>query len=145
MPRRDVGHVRTATPVRSSLRGFSLVEVLIALALISVILLPALSSIATLVTNQARGETRAEALELARSAVEAVKSLDPGSFEAGSTITTVAGPGSDTSYDVERTLTVRDEDDLGNRLWEVTASVYGHPKADGAPALCSMSTFVCGG
>ncbi|MEW6229456.1 MAG: type II secretion system protein [Bacillota bacterium] len=133
------GHLR-------DLRGFTLIEVLIALMLIGVLLIPAMSSIATLIANKVRGESRAEALELARSAIEAVKALDAGSFAAGRTVVTVTGPSGRASYDVERLLAVRDEDpsNPANRLWEVTVSVYEHPMQDDALSLCSLTTFIRG-
>lgn len=128
----------------ASSRGFTLLEVLIALALIGVLLVPAMSSTATLLANKARGESRAEALELARSAMEAIKGLNAGAFVAGRTLTTVRGPGGRASYDVERTLAIRDQDpkDPGNRLWELTVTVYAHPKRDGVSGLCSLTTYV---
>ncbi len=130
---------------RGSIRGFTLIEVLIALALMSVVLLPAMSAVATLARSETRSETRTHAVELARSAIEAMKSLDAASFEAGSVLTTVSGPGGRGSYDVERVLTVSDEDDFGNRLWEVSVSVYSHPRDEDAQALCTLATLIYGG
>lgn len=112
--------------------------------LVGVLLIPAMSSIATLIANKIRGENRAEALELARSTIEAVKSLDAGLFAAGRTVVTVTGSRGRASYDVERLLAVRDEDSSNpaNCLWEVTVSVYEHPMQDDAPSLCSLTTFI---
>ncbi|MGE5571854.1 MAG: prepilin-type N-terminal cleavage/methylation domain-containing protein [Bacteroidota bacterium] len=131
-------------PIGSS-RGFSLVEVLVALLLVAILVVPAMSSIASMVTTVARRSADAQALELARSTLEAIKALDAGSFSTDPvppvTVTTADGR---MSFDVERVMRVRDEDpsNPASKLWEVTVSVYEHPMSDGATPLCSLTTFV---
>ena len=121
--------------------GFTLIEVLVAVMLVTLLLVPAMSSIAGLLTNKAKGDAKAEALDLARSRIEAVKTLSADAFSKGTSLVTVTSPGGSRSFDIERVMQVYDEDS-GNRLWAVTVSVYEHPKSDGATPLCSLTTLI---
>ncbi len=137
--RRGVVGTRAANP-----RGFTLVEVLVALGLVVFVLVPVMTSLVGLLGDRARSEGKREALEFARSAIEAARNLGPDSFAEGRTITTVTGPSGQTLYDVEKTLAVRDEHPLDPavRLWEIGVAVYRSPRQVGAPALCSLETLI---
>ncbi|MGE5593053.1 MAG: prepilin-type N-terminal cleavage/methylation domain-containing protein [Betaproteobacteria bacterium] len=148
------GHSDSHKPVRRAesleqllvgSNGFTLVEVLVALLLAAILLVPAMSSIAGMLTTKAREDVKAQALELARSTLEAIKALDSSSFsEDPVSPLTVTTPDGRASFDIERVMRVYDWDpsDPSNKLWEVTVCVYEHPVTDDATPLCSLTTLI---
>lgn len=127
-------HLRTSV-------GFTLVEVLIALLLIALVIVPAMSTIANLLENTVKRDVKAQALDLARSTIEALKDLGADTFSKGTSVTTVTSSDGNRSFDIERVMRIYDEDS-GSRLWEVTVSVYEHPMSDNATPLCSLTTLI---
>lgn len=125
--------------------GFTLIEVVIALLLVALLLIPAMSSVAGMLANKTKRDEKTQALELARSSIEAAKALYADGFQEGTTITTVSIGAN--SFDVRRVMIDRSNADegvanLGNTLWEVTVSVYKHPFTDNAEPLCSLTTLI---
>lgn len=121
--------------------GFTLVEVLIALLLTALVLVPAMSAMANLLGNTVKRDVKAQALDLARSTIEALKDLGADAFSKGTSVTTVTSFDGNGSFDIERVMQIYDEDS-GSRLWEVTVSVYEHPMSDSATPLCSLTTLI---
>lgn len=133
--------VDTARKHLKASMGFTLVEVLIALLLIGLLLVPAMSAIASLLGGTAKRDIKAQALDLARSTVETMKVLSADAFSEGTAITTVTNSDGSPPFDVERVLRPYDEDSR-NTLWEVTVSVYEHPMSDNPSPLCSLTTLL---
>lgn len=131
--------------------GFTLIEVLVALLLIGLVLVPAMSAIASLLRSTARQDATAHASELARSTLEALRELPAGAFQEGTTITTVSVSDESTPLDVERIIRPYDEYDEGGAaggtsvavtLWEATVRVYKHPMSDNPTPLSSLTTLL---
>jgi Tfp pilus assembly protein PilV len=121
--------------------GFGLIEVLVAIMLVSAVVVPAMSSVASFLRSTRQSSLEAQALDLARSTIEALKDLGPNAFSQGASVIEVASPDGKTSFDVERVLSVYDEDS-GSSLWQVTVSVYEHPKSEVDSPVCALTTLI---